>query len=57
MDLSKIATNFRIDETAYQKTKMIAKAERRSINSQLEYFVMMGIREYEKKNGIIKLEE
>ena len=53
MDLSKVSTNFRIDETAYKKTKAIAAAEKRSINSQLEYFVMKGIQEYESQNGAI----
>lgn len=57
MDLSKISTNFRIDETVYKKTKVIAKAENRSINSQLEYFVMRGVKEYEKNNGEIAIEE
>ena len=57
MDLSKTSTNFRIDETAYSKTKIIAKNERRSINSQLEYFVVQGIKEYENKNGEIIIEE
>jgi len=57
MDLSKISTNFRIDEVAYKKTKVIAKEENRSINSQLEYFVMKEIKEYEKANGEIRVEE
>ena len=57
MDLSKISTNFRVDETAYKKTKIIAKKEKRSINSQLEYFVIREIKEYEKENGEIIIEE
>jgi len=57
MDLSKKSTNFRIDEIAYAKTKVIAKNERRSINSQLEYFVIKGIEEYENKNSLIVIEE
>ena len=40
MNLSKMSTNFRIDETVYKKIKVIAKKENRSINSQLEYFIM-----------------
>ncbi|MCL2513562.1 MAG: hypothetical protein FWF08_06640 [Oscillospiraceae bacterium] len=57
MDLSKISTNFRIDETVYKKTKAIARDERRSINSQLEYFVLKGVREYEKEYGTVNIEE
>ena len=57
MDLSKMSTNFRIDEDAYQKTKVIAKNEKRSINSQLEYFVIKGIKEYENINGEIIIDE
>ena len=57
MDLSKISTNFRIDEIVYKKTRVIAKKENRSINSQLEYFVIKEVREYEKMNGEIIIEE
>ena len=57
MDLSKMSTNFRIDEVVYKKTKAIAKKENRSINSQLEYFVMKQVEEYEKTHGEIIIEE
>ena len=57
MDISKMSTNFRIDETVYKKTKIIAKNENRSINSQLEYFVIKEVKEYEKTYGEIVIEE
>ena len=57
MDLSKVSTNFRIDETIYEKIKIIAKNEKRSINSQLEYFVTKGVKEYEKINEEIIVEK
>jgi len=57
MDLSKMSTNFRIDETVYKKIKIIAKKEYRSINSQLEYFIMKEVKEYEKVNGEIMVKE
>jgi len=57
MDLSKTSTNFRIDETVYKKTKIIAKEEKRSINGQLEYFIIQGVKEYENINGEIIVEE
>lgn len=50
---SKLTTSFRIDETLYQKAKIIAKKERRSINSQLEYFVLQCVEQYEKLHGEI----
>ena len=57
MDLSKMSTNFRINEIIYRKTKIIAKNENRSINSQLEYFVIKEVKEYEKLNGEIVEDE
>lgn len=56
MSSSKIATNFRIDEVAYKKAKFIAEKELRSANSQLEYFIIKGVEQYEKENGVITLE-
>ena len=40
-----------------KKTKIIANEERRSINSQLEYFVINGVKEYEEKYGEIIIED
>ena len=57
MDLSKVSTNFRIDEHIYEKTKKIASKEKRSINSQMEYFVLKGVDAYEKAHGKIELPE
>ena len=57
MDLSKMSTNFRVDEIAYKKTKVISKKEKRSINSQLEYFVIKAVQDYEKTHGEIIIEE
>ena len=57
MNLTKISTNFRIDESIYKKIKVIAKNEKRSINSQLEYFVAKGVLEYENANCVIAVED
>ena len=51
MTRNKVAFQFRLDENAHQKVKMIARKEYRSINAQIEYFVYCGIAEYEKENG------
>lgn len=43
----------RLDETAFEKLKVIASDNRRSVNSQIETLVDQCITEYEKANGII----
>lgn len=53
----RIATQIRIDEMAYKKTKFIAKQESRNTNSQIEYFVKLGVDAYEKEHGPILLPE
>ena len=53
----RIATQIRIDETAYRKTKLIALRETRNTNSQIEYFVKIGVEAYEKEHGAITLPE
>lgn len=54
---NRIATQIRIDKTAYSKTKVIAKSENRNVNSQIEYFIKKGVEAYEKEYGIIPLSE
>lgn len=51
----RIATQIRINEEIYKKTKHIAKNESRNTNSQIEYFVKLGVEAYEKQHGIISL--
>jgi len=46
----KIATQFRIDEDIYDRIKMIADIERRSINAQMEYFLEKSVAQYESEN-------
>lgn len=53
----RVATQIRIDEIAYKKTKYIAKKESRATNSQIEYFVKLGVEAYEKEHGIISFPE
>ena len=53
----KVAFTFRVDPTAYEKSKVIAKNELRSINSQIEYFVLLGVKQYEKEHGVIALSD
>ena len=49
----RVATQIRINETIYKKTKYIAIAENRATNSQIEYFVKKGVEAYEKEYGAI----
>ncbi|MDO4327532.1 MAG: hypothetical protein Q4E24_16165 [bacterium] len=53
----RIATQIRINETIYKKTKCIAKHENRNTNSQIEYFIKLGVEAYEKEHGPISLPE
>jgi len=55
MDLSKVTTNFRIDEVLHTKVKIVAKRERRSANNMMEYLIAKGIERYEAENGEIIL--
>lgn len=53
----RIATQIRINETIYKKTKHIAKQESRNTNAQIEYFVKLGVEAYEKEHGVIVLSD
>lgn len=53
--MSKVSTQMRYDEMLYEKSKIIAEREFRSINAQIEYFIKKGIEAYEKENGVISL--
>lgn len=53
---SKIALQLRLDETTHKKVKSISEKELRSLNSQLEYFILKGVATYEKENGPITFE-
>ncbi len=53
----RIATQIRINEIAYKKTKYIAQQESRNTNAQIEYFVKLGVETYEKEHGVITLSD
>jgi len=58
--MPKVAFQIRLDETTHKKLKFIADSELRSLNSQLEYFVLQGIKNYESIHGsvdVLQLEE
>lgn len=51
MTETKIALQLRLDESTHKKVKAISEKELRSLNSQLEYFILKGISNYENENG------
>lgn len=53
----RIATQIRVNETAYQKTKIIADKENRNTNAQIEYFIKKGVEAYEAEHGPIILSD
>lgn len=55
--MAKVASQMRFDESLYEKTKIIANNEFRSINAQIEYFIKLGIDAYEKEHGVIILSD
>ncbi len=57
MPTRKVALQLRLDETTHKKIKVIAEKELRSLNAQLEYFISRGLQAYEKKDGVIQLDD
>ncbi len=47
--MSKIPTQLRLNKDLHKRLKEIAEQEYRSLNSQMEYFIMKGIEDYEKQ--------
>ena len=54
--MSKVATQIRLDEAIHKKVKYISEKELRSLNSQMEYFILKGIEDFEEKYGTIQIE-
>ncbi len=55
MAIQKIQTGLRLEEDTWSKISYIAKKNKRSLNSQIEFIVQECIEEYEKSNGVIPL--
>lgn len=51
--MSKVALQIRLEESTHQKLKVIADSELRSLNAQLEYFILQGIKEYEANHDSV----
>lgn len=57
MAVRKAAFQLRLDEDAHRKVKQIAAREFRSLNAQLEYFIVKGVEQYEREHGALPTEE
>lgn len=53
----KIQVGLRLTEEAYEKVKVIAKEEKRSINNLVEYAVERYIKDYEAQHGPVETPE
>ena len=57
MATNKIQTGIRFDPELLYKIAYIAKDNKRSLNAQLEYLAQNCVKEYEKENGTIPVDE
>ena len=57
MATNKIQTGIRFEPELLYKTTQVAKKNKRSLNAQLEYLAETCVREYERENGEIELDE
>lgn len=48
-----VSSNIRVEEDAWEKLRIIAADNKRSINKEIEYLIDKRIKEYEDKNGKI----
>lgn len=57
MATNKIQTGIRFEPELLYKITQVAKKNKRSLNAQLEYLAETCVREYERENGEIELDE
>lgn len=51
-----VSSNIRVEEEAWEKLRIIASINKRSINKEIEYLIDQRIREYEEKYGEIEID-
>lgn len=54
MPTNKVQTGLRLNETIYEKAKIISAREQRSLNNFIEFVIQRYIEEYEDQNGEIQ---
>lgn len=47
--------NIRVEEESWEKLKIIADDNKRSLNKEIEYLIDKEINEFENKNGKLKI--
>ena len=47
------ASQLRLSENIWAKLRVIADKELRTVNSQIEYYLMKSVEQYERENGAI----
>ncbi len=57
MATAKIQTGLRLNETAYNKLRVLCARESRALNNLIEYVLQQYIEDYEAKNGVIQVPE
>jgi len=56
MATNKIQTGLRLEPELLEKITAIAKKERRSLNSQIEYAVLQFVEKYEREHDDVKVD-
>ena len=57
MSKNKVQTGIRFEPELLYKIATVAKANKRSLNGQLEYLAQECVKQYERENGFIPLDE
>lgn len=57
MATNKVQTGIRFEPELLYKIAYIAKENKRSLNAQLEFLAQTCVKEYEKQNGKISMDE
>ncbi len=57
MSKEKRVFTLRVDDELYDKIKVIADKNKRSLNGQIELLIEQCIVEFEKKNGMIEMKK
>ena len=51
-----VSCNVRVEEESWDKLRIIARNNKRSINKEIEYIIDERIREYEEKFGKVEID-
>lgn len=56
MPTNKVQTGLRLNEVTYEKAKILAMKEQRSLNNFIEHVVQLYIDDYEHQNGPLQFD-